>query len=117
MKCVSERDDIDVVEKAENRSAANSPAVSAGSNDITIRQDTPADEAKAKPGFLNRLKKAFSTEDDPQQENGGSDPLDEDEGLIGSLFGRFKKKSADESEPSSAEENTDSSEGEAFTIG
>lgn len=113
MKCVSERDDIDVVEKAENRSAANSPAVSAGSNDITIRQDTPADEAKAKPGFLNRLKKAFSTEDDPQQENGGSDPLEEDEGLIGSLFGRFKKKSADESEPSSAEENTDSSEGEA----
>lgn len=105
---MSERDDIDVVNKAENNPAAKAES-DADRDNITIRQNTPTDEAKAsKPGFLDRLKKAFSTEEDEQVQEDSA--LDEGENLLGSLFGRLKK-ATDGAEDSAASKQTDIKEG------
>ena len=99
---MSERDDINAVNSAENTSAASSAAQGAGSdeNDITIRQNTPEGEAKPKRSLIDRLKMAFSTEEDPQTSaDREGESLGESEGLLGGLFGRSKSTPAENDAP------------------
>ena len=73
VKCVSDRDDIDVVGSAENNAEPNSAddkktdnsSSNSSNNNQAIRQNplTHSDEKPAKKGFFEKLKRAFSADD------------------------------------------------------
>ena len=108
---MSDRDDIDVVsseEKTEDNSFDESNAIYSTKQKINhaIRQNplTHLGEKSEKPTLLERLKRAFSTEDtygggfiaDNEPSDGGliEDPVD----LFGNIFSRMKHNDADDAD-------------------
>ena len=102
---MSDRDDIDVMDKAssaKSKSEASSAQDNTNSNNKfnqAIRQNplTHLGEKSEKPGFFEKLKRVFSTEetlseDIDDSEEASADGLVDDDGFLGNLLGRFRRE-------------------------
>ena len=106
---MSDRDDIDVIGNAENKAESSSAndkkadnnSSNSSSNNQAIRQNplTHSDEKPVGKGFLEKLKRAFSTEDGGESYEDDSDGgLVEDSDGIGGFMNIFKRNKTSLSE-------------------
>ncbi len=89
---MSDRDDIDVVISADDPAGLqiNEEADGEAAGSDTIRQNTPSNSAKT--GLLSFLKKAFSTDDEEDEDDSReSEPINNGENPFAGLLNRFKK--------------------------
>ena len=98
---MSDRDDIEVIDSAENAKSEDNTNSNNKFNQA-IRQNplTHSGEKSAKPGFFEKLKRAFSTDESPnddvsdseEQADGG---LIDDGGIFGGFVNKFKRSKDD----------------------
>ena len=119
---MSDRDDIDVVGSAENNAGSNSAddkktdnsSSNSSNNNQAIRQNplTHSDEKPVGKGFLEKIKRVFSTENSESDENDSESGLVEESDGIGGFMNMFRrnKTNAGETENKAKEESVNNKE-------